>query len=300
MQFDSKGKNDQVNCSRPALTLYPRRGGGAASDLALRGAPSLEGQGLAGENSQAAGAVKPESGPRGGNAKPRLTPAESLPPPTRRIRPRFSSGPLHLPSRSASAPPFHSTAPFPPTLGTPPPPSPFHCARPAHCRRGGRAQSLRAVPCGPSPRPTRAPASQRLYERAPGGGSGGGGMHRTSALSAPLASPDYYERLGRLQHGLWDRYCLSGRERGVVLRRRSTGAGSRVPFHSARRWVPWVWVRPGLPKAPGGAWRTRFSETPPLHPPHVQPFLEEVSRFSDFAQPFLEEVSRFSDFCPEV
>ncbi|KAI5945180.1 Centrosomal protein kizuna [Manis javanica] len=29
-------------------------------------------------------------------------------------------------------------------------------------------------------------------------------MHRTSALSAPLASPDYYERLGRLQHGLWD------------------------------------------------------------------------------------------------
>ncbi|XP_057358653.1 centrosomal protein kizuna isoform X3 [Manis pentadactyla] len=29
-------------------------------------------------------------------------------------------------------------------------------------------------------------------------------MHRTSAPSAPLASPDYYERLGRLQHGLRD------------------------------------------------------------------------------------------------
>ncbi|XP_058892294.1 centrosomal protein kizuna isoform X2 [Kogia breviceps] len=29
-------------------------------------------------------------------------------------------------------------------------------------------------------------------------------MHRASALSAPLASPDYYERLGRLQHGLRD------------------------------------------------------------------------------------------------
>ncbi|XP_059979004.1 centrosomal protein kizuna isoform X5 [Lagenorhynchus albirostris] len=29
-------------------------------------------------------------------------------------------------------------------------------------------------------------------------------MHRASAPSAPLASPDYYERLGRLQHGLRD------------------------------------------------------------------------------------------------
>ncbi|XP_006921610.1 centrosomal protein kizuna isoform X1 [Pteropus alecto] len=29
-------------------------------------------------------------------------------------------------------------------------------------------------------------------------------MRRASALSAPLASPDYYERLGRLQHGLRD------------------------------------------------------------------------------------------------
>ncbi|KAK2490329.1 hypothetical protein MC885_004410 [Smutsia gigantea] len=29
-------------------------------------------------------------------------------------------------------------------------------------------------------------------------------MHRTSAPSAPLASPDYYERLSRLQHGLRD------------------------------------------------------------------------------------------------
>ncbi|XP_023587165.1 centrosomal protein kizuna isoform X1 [Trichechus manatus latirostris] len=29
-------------------------------------------------------------------------------------------------------------------------------------------------------------------------------MHRASASSAPLASPDYYERLGRLQHGLRD------------------------------------------------------------------------------------------------
>ncbi|XP_004447815.1 centrosomal protein kizuna [Dasypus novemcinctus] len=35
-------------------------------------------------------------------------------------------------------------------------------------------------------------------------GGGGGAMRRASAPSAPLASPDYYERLGRLQHGLRD------------------------------------------------------------------------------------------------
>ncbi|XP_059754621.1 centrosomal protein kizuna isoform X2 [Balaenoptera ricei] len=53
---------------------------------------------------------------------------------------------------------------------------------------------------GPLPRTTRAPAGRPEAVRS----GCGGGMHRASAPSAPLASPDYYERLGRLQHGLRD------------------------------------------------------------------------------------------------
>ncbi|XP_061066061.1 centrosomal protein kizuna isoform X2 [Eubalaena glacialis] len=53
---------------------------------------------------------------------------------------------------------------------------------------------------GPLPRTTRVPAGRPEAVRS----GCGGGMHRASAPSAPLASPDYYERLGRLQHGLRD------------------------------------------------------------------------------------------------
>ncbi|XP_070103390.1 centrosomal protein kizuna isoform X2 [Equus caballus] len=58
---------------------------------------------------------------------------------------------------------------------------------------------------GPSPWTTCSPAPAQALPR--GGRSergGGGGMHQASARAAPLASPDYYERLGRLQHGLRD------------------------------------------------------------------------------------------------
>ncbi|XP_046535385.1 centrosomal protein kizuna isoform X1 [Equus quagga] len=58
---------------------------------------------------------------------------------------------------------------------------------------------------GPSPWTTWSPAPAQALPR--GGRSergGGGGMHQASARAAPLASPDYYERLGRLQHGLRD------------------------------------------------------------------------------------------------
>lgn len=40
-------------------------------------------------------------------------------------------------------------------------------------------------------------------------------MQQASARSAPVASPDYYEKLGRLQHGLRDRYGQSERGRGI-------------------------------------------------------------------------------------
>ncbi|XP_036682276.1 centrosomal protein kizuna isoform X3 [Balaenoptera musculus] len=53
---------------------------------------------------------------------------------------------------------------------------------------------------GPLPRTTRASVGRSEAVRS----GRGGGMHRASAPSAPLASPDYYERLGRLQHGLRD------------------------------------------------------------------------------------------------
>ncbi|KAM9057785.1 centrosomal protein kizuna isoform 4-T4 [Megaptera novaeangliae] len=53
---------------------------------------------------------------------------------------------------------------------------------------------------GPLSRTTRDPAGRPEAVRS----GCGGGMHRASAPSATLASPDYYERLGRLQHGLRD------------------------------------------------------------------------------------------------
>ncbi|XP_042787689.1 centrosomal protein kizuna isoform X1 [Panthera leo] len=53
---------------------------------------------------------------------------------------------------------------------------------------------------GPSPGTTQPPDSPLALQRE----RGGGGMHPAFSSSAPLASPDYYERLGRLQHGLRD------------------------------------------------------------------------------------------------
>ncbi|XP_015981850.2 centrosomal protein kizuna isoform X2 [Rousettus aegyptiacus] len=57
---------------------------------------------------------------------------------------------------------------------------------------------------GPSPRTTWPHGRREVVLIQRGGGGGCGGMRQASALSAPLASPDYYERLGRLQHGLRD------------------------------------------------------------------------------------------------
>ncbi|XP_045301425.1 centrosomal protein kizuna [Leopardus geoffroyi] len=53
---------------------------------------------------------------------------------------------------------------------------------------------------GPSPGTTQPPDSPLALQSERGGGS----MHPAFSSSAPLASPDYYERLGRLQHGLRD------------------------------------------------------------------------------------------------
>ncbi|XP_060466954.1 centrosomal protein kizuna isoform X2 [Panthera onca] len=53
---------------------------------------------------------------------------------------------------------------------------------------------------GPSPGTTQPPDSPLALQSE----RGGGGMHPAFSSSAPLASPDYYERLGRLQHGLRD------------------------------------------------------------------------------------------------
>ncbi|TKC45143.1 hypothetical protein EI555_008657, partial [Monodon monoceros] len=75
--------------------------------------------------------------------------------------------------------------------------------------------SRRRAPAPPRrPAPPRAASGRSVYPRCMVGSllwttravrSGcGGGMHQASAPSAPLASPDYYERLGRLQHGLRD------------------------------------------------------------------------------------------------
>ncbi|XP_037667405.1 centrosomal protein kizuna isoform X2 [Choloepus didactylus] len=54
---------------------------------------------------------------------------------------------------------------------------------------------------GASPRTTRVPWPPQAARSQPGGG---GAMRQASAPSAPLASSDYYENLGRLQHGLRD------------------------------------------------------------------------------------------------
>lgn len=60
---------------------------------------------------------------------------------------------------------------------------------------------------GPSPRTTQPLGGPE----AEGSESGGGrNMHRASAPSSPLSSPEYYERLGRLRHGLRDRYGRDG------------------------------------------------------------------------------------------
>ncbi|XP_072655926.1 centrosomal protein kizuna isoform X4 [Canis lupus baileyi] len=60
---------------------------------------------------------------------------------------------------------------------------------------------------GPSPRTTRPPTPARnaaAPRRCWGRGRGEGGMRPASPPSAPLASSDYHERLGRLQRGLRD------------------------------------------------------------------------------------------------
>lgn len=61
-------------------------------------------------------------------------------------------------------------------------------------------------------------------------------MLPSSTSAAPLASPEYYERLGRLQDRLRDRYGLLGAGAGAGSGpgRRSAGALTPVPFHSPR------------------------------------------------------------------
>lgn len=212
MQFTKyeKKKNDHANCSCPApilwgagLLTWPSEKGPGGGSGSLRGE-------LGGVRSKQDAFLRAEAA-------------------------RLSTRTQRLPTCSqASGSSFHN-APPPHWPSTAP-----HLRSapeglcPAPCVAPGRRGYPRCM-VGPSPRTTWPHGRREVVLIQRGGGGGCGGMRQASALSAPLASPDYYERLGRLQHGLRDRYGLSERGREIGLRRRSAGALLPIPSHLPAR-----------------------------------------------------------------
>lgn len=165
---------------------------------------------------------------------------------------RAASVPSHREAVTGShdipPPPRPSTGPRPPTTG-----NPAHSRRPASCTASGRRVYPRCM-VGPSPWTTWSPAPAQALPR--GGRSergGGGGMHQASARAAPLASPDYYERLGRLQHGLRDRYGLPEAGAGKRPVPRVSWCSAPWSFPLAPPMAPLGLGLPAWPQAPSGA-----------------------------------------------
>lgn len=166
---------------------------------------------------------------------PRRRPAQPCKTPRLLPRPFAAVGPA--PPRRP-APPRPSV---PPIHGAPPPP-PRPCRPPPRPLCGGPRPVYPRCMVGPSHRTTRPPDSPMAVRSERGGAS----MRPTSASSAPLASPEYYVRLGRLQHGLRDRYGLPGTGAGSGPSRGLAGALTPVPCHSPGC----VFRGPGPPATP--------------------------------------------------
>lgn len=92
-----------------------------------------------------------------------------------------------------------------------------------------------------------------------GRGGGGSGLRQAPTLSAPLASPSYYERVGQLQQALRDRY---GRGTGQGVSGATKSMGYRVRPIS-RQWLTWLGTRLRPPTSPRWGREYKFTTDAP-------------------------------------